>query len=435
MLVIFNLVAEAQDSTLMNKHLVWDLRQCIRYAVAHNIQINSFRLSRQVSEQELLVAKASRLPNLSASATAGLIHTNKPNGNVASTNDKGLGSSGDYGLNSSVTLYNDGAIRNTIRQKDLSLQSAGLSIEQQENNITLQVIQAYLAILLDKETIIYDTDILNTSRAQVKLEQQRFKVGSVAKKDVIQLQAQSASDEFALVSAQNTERGDLLTLKQLLILPSESSLDISAFDPLNKANIIVPLETALEDALKQRPEIKNAQLGIQIADYGVKIANAGYKPALTAGASVSSGYTDGNPGYLTQLNNNFYQQAGLTLAIPIFTRRTVKTQVEEAKIGAEQAKLNLSNTRIVLSQEVERAYLNTKNAESQYNAAKSQYDFNIESYRIANEQLKIGSVNVVDFLVVKSQFIQAESALLQAKYNLLLNLEIYDFYRGVTVNL
>jgi len=296
--VIFNLVAKAQDSTLMNKHLVWDLRQCISYAVAHNIQINSFRLSRQVSEQELLMAKASRLPNLSASATAGLTHTNQPN-------DKGPGSSGDYGLNSSATLYNGGAIKNTIRQKDASLQSAGLSIEQQENEITLQVIQAYLAILLDKETIIYDTDILNTSRAQVKLEQQRFQVGSVAKKDVVQLQAQSAFDEFALVSAQNTERGDLLTLKQLLILPSESSFDIAAFDPLKKANIAVPLETALADAPKQRPEIKNAQLGIQIADYGVKIASAGYKPALTAGASIGTRYKNGNPGYLVSaLRNN-----------------------------------------------------------------------------------------------------------------------------------
>lgn len=427
--------AEAQDSTLMNKQLVWDLQQCIVYAKVHNIQINSLRLSRKVSEQELLLAKSSRLPNLSASLTADMAHANQSSSNITGTNGSGFLSSGDYKLNSSVILYSGGAINNTILQKNDALQSSDLSIEQQENDIVIQVTQAYLAILLDKETVIYKTDILNTARAQVKLEQQRFDVGSVAKKDLVQLQAQSASDEFALVSAQNAERNDLLTLKQLLILPTETGLDINSIDTLRKTNTVVSLIQAEQEALKQRPEVKNAKLGIQIANYGVKIAAAGYKPTLTAGVLVGSDYTDGHPGYFTQVDNNFYQQAGLTLSIPIFTRRTIKTQVEEAKIGVDQAKLNMSNTQIVLSQNVERAYINVKNAASQYDAAKLEYEFSKESYRIVDEQLKIGAINVVDFLLIKSQFIQAEQALLQAKYSLLLNLEIYNFYRGGPINL
>jgi outer membrane protein len=435
-LVAVSQIAKAQDSTLMNKQLVWDLQQCIRYAKAHNIQIISIRLSRKISEQELLLAKSTRLPSLSASLTANIMHSNQSNANIADANRPGLISSGDYKLNSSVTLYNGGTIHNTILQKGDALQSSDLSIAQQENDVTVQVTQAYLTILLDKETIIYKTDILNTSRAQVKLEQQRFDVGSVAKKDLAQLQAQSASDEYALVSAQNAERNDLLTLKQLLILPTETGLDIRAIDTLKKADTsVVALLLAEQEAIKQRPEIKNATLGVRIADYEVKIAAAGYKPNLVADASVSSGYTDASPGYFKQLNNNFYQQAGLSLAIPVFTRRTVKTQVEEAKIGIDQAKLKLINTRILLSQNVERAYINVKDIAAQYHAAKIEYEFSKESYRIANEQLKIGAINVVDFLLIKSQFIQAEQTLLQARYSLLLNLEIYNFYRGVSINL
>ena len=434
-LVIFRHFAEAQDSTLINQHVIWDLQQCIRYAIAHNIQINSLRLSRKVNEQDWLLAKASRLPNLSASLTANIEHANQQSSNTAQTNNKGFTSSGDYGFSSLAILYSGGAINNTILQKNDMLKSADLSVEQQENDITIRVTQAYLAILLDKETIIYDTDVLNTSRAQVQLEKQRYEVGSAAKKDLIQLQAQSASDEFALVSAQNAERGDLLTLKQLLIMPTEAKLDIRPVDTLKKADTTLSLERAVQEAFQQRPEVKNAKLGIVIADYTVKIAGAGYKPILTAGASISSRYSNNNPDYFTQLNNNFYQQAGLTLAIPIFTRRTVKTQIEEAKIAVDQAKLNLSNTQIVLSQEVERAYINVNNARSQYDAAKSQYGFSEESYRIANEQLNVGAVNVVDFLLVKNQFVQAEQALLQSKYSFLLNLQIYNFYRGAPINL
>src|SRR5689334_11196561 len=93
----------AQDSTLVGKSLKWDLTQCISYAKKNNIQINSLRLSKRSSEQDYLLAKAAKLPNLSASATQNFAH-----GNNFSNGTGGLGSgytsSGNYGVNSSVTL-------------------------------------------------------------------------------------------------------------------------------------------------------------------------------------------------------------------------------------------------------------------------------------------------------------------------------------------
>src|SRR6201996_578085 len=217
---------KAQDSTLMGKTIKWDLVQCIEYAKKNNIQINSLRLSQLTSQQEYLLAKAARLPNLSGSATQDFQHSKSVSGRVDNNGNvigggSGFTASGSYGLNSSVTLYNGNYINNTIFQKNLAVQSANLSILQQENDITLQITQAYLAVLLDKENIIYDTDLVNTAIAQVKLEQQRYNVGSAARKDLIQLQAQQANDQYTLVNVQNAQRGDLLTLKQLLFLPSD----------------------------------------------------------------------------------------------------------------------------------------------------------------------------------------------------------------------
>ncbi|MDB5149299.1 MAG: bepC 1, partial [Mucilaginibacter sp.] len=136
-----------------------------------------------------------------------------------------------------------------------------------------------------------------------------------------------------------------------------------------------------------------------------------------------------------QINNNFYQQLGLTLAIPIFTKRVVKTQVEEAKISVKQSQLDLKNTKITLSQTVERAYINVQNARSQFDAAAEEYKYSKESYRIASEQLKVGVANTVDFLLQKNLFVQAQQSFVQAKYNALLTLKIYDFYRGVPITL
>lgn len=426
----------AQDSTLVGTTIKWDLSKCIEYAKKNNIQINSLRLTKQISQQEFELARAARLPDLSASATQNFTHYNN-NGNGGNGGNSGFGASGNYGLNSSVTLYNGNYINNTISQKNLAVQYANYNILQQENDITLQITQAYLAILLDKENIIYDTDLVNTSKAQVNLEQQRYTVGSVARKDLIQLQAQQASDQYTLVNVQNTQRNDVLTLKQLLLLPSDINFDIVRPDTLVSPVVAVaPLHEAQDLAYQTRPEIKSGLLDVQIAQYDVAKASAGYKPSLVAGASIGSGYATGQGnGYFGQFGNNLNQQIGVTLAVPIFTKRVVKTQVEEAKINVEQSKLNLQNTKVVLSGNVERAFINVENAQGQYDAAAEQYKFSQESYRIASEQLKVGVANTVDFLLQKNLFVQAQQAFIQAKYNVILSLKIYDFYRGLPITL
>ncbi|BAU52358.1 TolC family protein [Mucilaginibacter gotjawali] len=427
----------AQDSTLMGTTINWDLAKCIDYAKKNNILINTYRLSLLTSQQQYLLAKAARLPNLSGSATQNFSHQNAGSYDPATGTGggSGLSASGSYSLNSSVTLYNGNLINNTIQQANLSVESANLSIIQQENDITLQITQAYLAVLLDKENIIYDTDLVNTSATQVKLEQQKYDVGAVARYALIQLQAQQSTDQFTLINAKNTEKGDLLTLKQLLLLTSDVNFDIIKPDTIVPIDTVTAFKTVEQTALQNRPEVKSSELGVKIAQYGVDIAKAGYKPVLSAGGALNTSYSTGQGSLPYQLNNNFNQEVGLTLSVPIFTRRVVKTQVEEAKINVDQADLNLKNTRITLSQSVERAYLNVTNAKSQYDAALQQYNFNKEGYRIATEQLKVGAINTVDYSVQKNLFIQAQQAFIQAKYNELLTLKIYDFYRGIPIKL
>lgn len=433
----------AQDSTLVGATIKWDLVKCIDYAKKNNIQINTLRLAQLTSQQQYLLARAARLPNLLGSASQNFEHSNNrsvsrvdSNGNVISGGGSSFTASGNYSLNSSVTLYNGNLINNTILQTNLSVQSANLTIIQQENDVSLQITQAYLTILLDKENIVYDTDLVNTSQAQVKLEQQKYDVGAVARYALIQLQAQHSTDQYTLVTAKNNERGDLLTLKQLLLLPTDVKFDIVKPDTIVPIDSVSAFRDVEQSALKNFPDVKIGELGVKNAQYGVDIARAGYKPTLTAGGSLNTGYVSGQgsifPG---QINNNFTQQIGFNLAVPIFTRRVVKTQVEEAKIAVDQAKLNLKNASVTLSQTVERAYLNVENAKSQYAAAVEEYNFNKEGYRIASEQLKVGAINTVDFLLQKNLFVQAQQAFVQAKYNELLTLKIYDFYRGIPIKL
>ncbi|WP_429042413.1 TolC family protein [Chitinophaga sp. W3I9] len=425
----------AQDSTVQQLPAQWTLQQCFDYALKNNIQLNSLRLSKMSSDQDLLLSRAAKLPNLTGSVSQDL------NGgkSVTATGNSSyrVNTTGNYGVNSNVTLFQGGYLNNDIKQKNLLTQMAGLNIAQQVNDITVLITQAYLNILLAKENIVYVQDVVATSEAQVKQGQQQYDVGSIALIGLVQLKAQLSNDRYLLVTAENQHRQNKLVLKQLLQLPSSYDFEIQEPDTLITNTRLYALQEVQDSALANRPEIKSSELGIQVSDLDLAKARAGYLPTLTAGGALGSSYVSGgaNSAYFKQMDNNFYQQIGLTLSVPIFTRRVVKTNVEKAKIEVDQSKLVLQDTKTNLTQTIEQSYIDVLNAQSQYDAAVEQLKYSQEGYRIASEQLKVGAANIVVFLQQKNLYIQALQSYIQAKYNAALNIRIYDFYRGIPVKL
>lgn len=418
-------VSHAQDSTLIAADTAkWDLATCLDYAKNNNITINTLKLDSKYSEQNVVAAKAAKLPNLSGSVTQGLTHYNS-----------GFEPASGYGVSSSVALYNGGYINNNIKSAELSLQAANLNIEAANNDITLSITEAYLNILLAKENVVYYQDLVNTTAAVVKQTQQRFDTGMVAKKDLLEVQATLASDKYALVAAQNTVRQNILTLKQILQLPSAMLFDVSPKDSVTPVSLVAGLSEAQQLALNTRPEIKSSALNVAVQQTEVDKAKYSLRPSLSLNGSIGSSYAKNTLDklYFSQIGDNFYQNLGLTLSVPIFDRKVTKTNVEKEKINTEIAKLDLQNTKTNLSQAVEQAYINVQNAQQQYIAANEQLTYSGETFRIANEQFKIGSYNIVDYLQQKNLYVQALQAFVQAKYASALYTKIYNFYTGVPV--
>lgn len=411
----------AQDSLSTVK---WDLQTCLDYAYKNNIQVSSARLSQQTSQQELILSKSSTLPNLYGSATQYVNHNH----------NEAVYGSGNYGLTSSWTLYQGGYIKSDIQQKNVEVERANLSTMQQVNDLTLQITQYYLNILLDKETIIYQQNVVATSQAQVDRAKKRLDAGSIAQKDVAQLLAQLANDKYTLVTAENAQRQDLISLKQLLQL-NATTFDVITPDTIISKKAVDNLLSVQQTALKDRPEVKNRELNVKSAEFGLQKANSGFLPTLTASGFAGSSYQGAGSGYFNQLNNGFNQQVGLTLSVPIFTRKVNQVNRAEAKINIDQAKLSLKDTKTTLALTIEKAYINVVNSQNQYDAAAEAFKYNQETYRVANEQLKVGIVNMVDFLQQKSLFTQALQQYIQAKYNAALTIEIYEFYKGTPVKL
>lgn len=408
----------------------WTLENCIEYAKENNISINSLRLSKNLAQQDLLQAKDAKYPNLSGTVSQGLFALNGNDGlHMTGAQSQNIGAS------SSMTLYHADYIKNNEASKNLLLQMADLSVQESENNITLNITQAYLNILMNQENIISLENVLKTTQTQLKQGDQLYKAGSLSKLNYLQIQSQVAQDKYNLTSAQNNLRTNTVNLKQILQLPSNYDFQIVKPDSIIVEDQLKPLADVQNMAQNQRPEVKYNELNVENSNTNLKMAKASILPTLSLVGNISTNYSNGNGNYFNQLGNNFYMPIGLSLGIPIYNNRIYKTQIEKSKIAIEQANLDLLNTKTVLNQQVEQSYINLQNALSQYDSAYKQMDISKQSYDIVNAQMKIGSIDYVQLQQQRLLYIQSVQNYLQAKYTAVLNKQIYEFYAGNPINL
>lgn len=412
----------------------WSLQDCIGYAKQNNIQLNSLRLSRSSAELDLVQSENNRLPNVSGSASQSMVNSKNANPVVGGFQTQARFSS-NYGVSSSMTLYNGGYLKNNIKAKKLSVASAGLTIDEAANDITLNITQAFLDILLAQENTKTLRELLLTSQAQFKQAQQRYSAGSISKKELLQFESQLAADNYNVVMTNNAYRLNLALLKQILQLPYDYELVIVIPENIEPLEIVLSLENAQKAAVENRPEVKNNELAIRLAEVELDKTRAGRLPTVNLGAGLSTGYSDNRTSpYFSQIGDNFYQSVNLNASIPIFSRNLNKTNIEKSKIVIEQAKLTLDYTKTILVQQVEQAYINLQNAQAQYAVAATQLRIAEETYHISNEQLRLGAISMVEVLQQKNTYVQALQSYVQAKYTAVLYTKIYKFYTGESIS-
>ncbi|NIF06955.1 TolC family protein [Chryseobacterium sp. Tr-659] len=428
--LIFLCIAFKIFAQTTNYPATWTLENCIEYAKENNISINSQRLSKNSAQQDLLQARDAKYPNLNGTVSQGLFAVNGGQGlqmtGVQSQN---------IGANSSMTLYHAGYIKNNETSKNLLVQMADLSVQESENNIAISITQAYLNILMNQENIISLENVLKTTQTQLKQGDQLYNAGSLSKLNYLQIQSQVAQDQYNLISAQNNLRTNTVNLKQILQLPSNYDFQIVKPDSIIVEDQLKSLQEVQNLAQNQRPEIKYGELNVENSNTNLKIAQASIQPTLSLTGNISTNYANGSGNYFNQLGNNFYMPIGLSLGIPIYNNRIYKTQVEKSKIAIEQANLDLLNTKTILNQQIEQAYISLQNALSQYDSASKQMEISKQSYDIVNAQMKIGSIDYVQLQQQRLLYIQSIQNYLQAKYTAVLNKQIYEFYAGNPINL
>jgi outer membrane protein len=411
----------------------WTLPECLAFAQKNNLQAQQSRLLRDKSLLQLGSARNLFLPEidmrLKTTGNLGFI-VDPTNNNVY--RNKGVNLGNQASLNANLDLFTGFARTNGIKLRTQELAADNYAYEAILNYISLQVTFAYLQVLLSQEQRQNTQQRLGQLENQQKLVAAQVQQGVLNKRDLLNIQSQMAAEALLVVYAENAINQ---TIFDLMLAMGLQENELIRVDSLNLSHIqLMPalkLDEVMTASSTALPDMKAALAKVEAANYSLQISRASFLPTLSLTAQAGTRTSNfKNDTFDEQLTKNMNQQLGLVLYVPIFNRFSFRNTTEMAKLDLVSSKIAYQQADTELKRKVRSAFLDYQAAFKKYQALQKQYEAVSEEFRYVEKMLKLGGINAVEYGVTRTQFVTAQSDLLQAKYDCFFKWKMLDFYQG-----
>ncbi|GAB2680045.1 TolC family protein [Flavihumibacter cheonanensis] len=463
----------------------WDLRRCVEYAIANNISTKQADVQRRISDLLFKQGKKAWIPTADFNTNTGYQFGRSidPTTNLF-TNQQLLFQG--FQFNTNVTIFNWNRITNTMLASKYEAEAALADVESNKNDLALNVATAYLTALLSKVQVDIVEVQVKQSQSQLNDTRKRVEAGTVPELNAVDLEAQLARDSSSLITAQSTYELNLLSLKALLALDAGAPFAISV-PPVDRIPVdpIAELEPEMvyQMALQNQPVIKANDLRKKSLEYNIKSAKAGLYPSFFAFGGLASnfassnrkitganflGYNAPNPangavnvngtlvpiqspnvqitqgnknfgelwtGWGTQMSNNFRQNIGVGISIPILGGWQSRTNYERAKLNLANAELVIDQGNLQLKNNIYNAYTSAVAAMQKYNAARSSVSAAERSYNFTLRRYELGLLSTLELITSQTNLTRSKIDMVNAQFDYVFRMKVLEFYKGQGIKL
>lgn len=427
--------AKSQDT-------LWTIDRCVDYARGHNLKIRSKALDERRAKMQLELSKWSLLPNISLSSSYGRSYGRSIN---PTTNQFENRSYGFTGLNAggSVLLFGWFQKRETVKKNHLLYEAALADQDQIEWDISLNLANAFLKVLLAKEQVQINERKMRLSAKQAKQTELLLTAGRSNGQDLAQVKAQLSEDSAAYYKGALTYELAIIDIKALLNLDFEQSfipVPIAVSDLPFDVLAIKPAQI-YNAAERHFGSIRSNLLRRKAADKGIRIAKAGLYPQLSLSGSSGTNYSSTYSEYLPngelqpmpwgkQIWNNRSQSFSIGVNFPLFNGLSSRYAVKQAEVDVQNANFLDEEARLQLKQDVYKAYSDAQTALQTYYAAQSkELSANVAS-DFASKRYEKGLISAMDLLVAQNQANDAKINIATSKYDLAFKLMVLGYFMG-----
>lgn len=261
----------------------------------------------------------------------------------------------------------------------------------------------YNLLMLDKQLEITRKNLLlsDTFLATTRLLRDAGAVSTLAVQ-----QAASQRESTALLIPE-LEQNIILQENALQFLTGQLPGRISRQTSISALPVRDTISTGLPVALvSRRPDVRSAELALQIANARVGIAQASMYPALNI--TLAGGLESFKSSNWFSIPGSLFGLATGSLIQPVFQRRQLKTQFETAKLQREQAVIQFRQSVLQASSEVVNALAQREKLEQQWVIAARQTDTLKMAVKNAQLLFKSDMANYLEVITAQSNALQAE---------------------------
>ena len=464
-ITLFSLSIQAQSKK-------WTLEECVTYAIQNNISIKQSELESKTALIDKKGAVGNFLPSLNANASHSW--------NIGLNQDITTGllqnqttQFTSVGANIGVDIYKGLQNQNTLRRANLSIVAAKYQLLKMQEDIALNVANAFLQVLFNKENLKVQKQQLAINEKQYTRSEELVKAGSLPRGDLLDVKATVALNNQNIIAANNTLLISKLSLAQLLQLNDFENFDVvDNTDIRDENNIMAQTPNAIYDkALEGRTELKIARTNLEIAQKDLEIAKGAFQPTLrgfynfnsrvaysdriigvipnTLNPTSTVGFVEGTnqnvlsnnfspvlgnpPPFFDQFSDNKGQSFGIQLSVPIFNGFSIRNNVERSKVNLERSKIAVEQQDLDLQRNVFIAFTDAKGAINAYESAVVALEARQGAYNYAKEKYDVGLMNSFDFNQSQTLLTNAQSEVIRTKYDYIFKIKILEFYFGIPI--
>jgi len=443
------------------------LQQAIETALKNNILTNQSELQMRTAEINYTQAKNNRLPSVEGGYNYGFNSGRSIDPFTNGYINQQLTSS-NVNAQAGLPVFGGFQLKNSIRQNEAAFATATMEWQQRKDELTLQVILAYLQILNNEDALALAKQQAAVTKQQVARLEIISKEGATQPANVSDLKGQYAGDELAMINAENSLEGSIVSLTQLMNITYDANLkvDRNGFNDDVKMYVETPDEIYTV-SLQKLASVKAIENRVKSSDLAVKVAAGGFYPVVSLYGVLNTNYSSAamlnkNVGftevpssdyvtvngsnlkvitrqnnfsnqkikYGSQLNNNLSSAYGLSVRIPLFNSFKTRSNVSIAKNEAKNNRLIADNIKYQLRQAVEQAYINITATYKRYTVLQQQADAYGESFRISGIRFENGVINSPEYLIAKNNLDRTRATIITTRYEYLLRMKVLDFYMG-----
>ncbi len=445
-LIVLSLFLSFQNFTFSQK--TWTLNDCIDYAYKNNISIKRQELQTQIQGTAIKENKNALLPDLRFDATADISFARTTNLYTESSKEN-YNKSNYYQLSSSVVLFNGLRNYRQIEQAQINFTTSLQDLESIKDDIKLNILTAYLQILLFEEELITAVNQIKITNLQLENAKLAIDAKIIAKNDILEIESQLAYENYTIILTKSKLKNAKLQLLKILELTVEQ-IDIEKPNIIiNEDDFNLPSFEQVYEQAQSLSRIKSAEFQVKSTELDNKIVQTLLYPEISLKVATNTNISDiaflydtdkiietnGITSYDTktfpyhkQFRHNIVPSITLGLSYPLFNKFSYSTSKEKAKIKLYDTEFFLQEQKNALYFEIKQVYADLESAISKYESSKKYLVTVQNSFDNSEIKFSAGRITSYDYNLAKNNLIKAEIELLKAKYEIIFKWNILNYY-------